>query len=144
MPQTAIATQIHQAFDVHCNIAPQVAFDHVIAVDRLTDLQDLCVGQVVNPPLAGDANLAANLLGELRANAMNILEGDDDAFLRRNVNACDTSHACLLKDRTLQWAAAAAAKSDLKNAQPNADKSAPAKERRIRPLRSQSRKLAFF
>src|SRR5262245_5533233 len=144
VPQTAVAAQIHQALDVHGDVAAQVTLHHVVAIDRLADLQDLRVGQVIDPALVGNADLAADLLRELRADAVNVLKRDDDALLRRNVNACDTSHAGLLKDRTLQRAHAVAAKSDLNNAQKNAHESAPATVRQIRLLRSQSRKLAFF
>src|SRR5262245_45832140 len=100
VPQAAVAAQIHQALDVHGDIAPQVAFHDVVAVDRLTKLQHLGVGQVSEPPLIRDPDLAADVVRELRPYAVDVLERDDDAFLRRNVNACDTGHAGLLKGRT--------------------------------------------
>src|ERR1041384_1570197 len=46
MPQAAIAAQVHQPLDVHRHFAPQVAFDHVVAVDHFANLQHLGVGEL--------------------------------------------------------------------------------------------------
>src|SRR5947207_15451552 len=40
MAQAPVAAEIHQPLDVHGNFAPQIALDHVIAVDHLAQLQD--------------------------------------------------------------------------------------------------------
>ena len=92
MAQAAIAAQIHQPLDVHGHFAAQVALDHEVAVDRLADLQHLSVGQLVHAPLVGDADLGADVLRELGTDAMDILQRDHHALLRRYVNACDASH----------------------------------------------------
>src|SRR5262249_35126183 len=107
--QAAVTTKIHQAPDVHGHIAAQVALHHVVAIDRLADLQHFGVGQVIDAALIGDADLLADLLRKPRADAVNILQRDDDALLRWNVHPSNTSHACLLKDGTIDIAAAAAA-----------------------------------
>ena len=39
-----VAAKIHQALDVNRNLAAKIALDHVIAVDRLANLQDFRVG----------------------------------------------------------------------------------------------------
>ena len=39
-----VAAKIHQALDVDRNFAAKIALDHVIAVDRLANLQDFRVG----------------------------------------------------------------------------------------------------
>src|SRR5690606_15918459 len=97
MTQAAIAAEIHQPLDVHRHLAPQIALDHVVAVDRLADLQHLSVGELVHPPLWRNTDLLADLLRELGSDTVNILESDDDALLRRNVNASDTGHVFLLR-----------------------------------------------
>src|SRR5204862_3827601 len=40
MPKAAIAAQIHQPLDIHCDFAAQIAFDQIIAIDDLADLND--------------------------------------------------------------------------------------------------------
>ena len=42
--KSTVAAKIHQALDVNCNLAAKIALDHVIAVDRLANLQDFRVG----------------------------------------------------------------------------------------------------
>src|SRR3954447_16048277 len=41
MTKPAVGAQIHQPLDVHRDLAPKVALDHVFAIDHLTDLQNL-------------------------------------------------------------------------------------------------------
>src|SRR4029079_17984327 len=95
MAQAAIAAQIHQPLDVHGDVAPQIAFDRIVAVDGLADLQHLRVGQLVDTALLRYACLGADILGELRPDAVDVLEGNDHALLRRDVYACDASHISL-------------------------------------------------
>src|SRR6476659_5225088 len=78
--QTPIAAEIHQPLDVHGNLAPQIAFDHVVAVDHLADLQHLLVGQLRYPTLHRDVDLRHDVLGILLADAMDVLERNDDAL----------------------------------------------------------------
>ncbi len=90
--QAAVAAEVHQALDVHRDFATQVALDLVVAVDRLADLQHLGVGQLVDAALGRDADLVDDLLGELRADAVDVLQRDDDALVGRDVDASDTGH----------------------------------------------------
>src|SRR6266550_6368061 len=43
MTQAAIAAEIHQTLDIHAGLAPQVAFDHIVAVNHLADLQHFLI-----------------------------------------------------------------------------------------------------
>src|SRR5438270_1523993 len=61
--QAAIAGEVHQPLDVHCGFAAEVAFDLVVLVDRLADVEDFLVGQVLDPLFAADAELLRDLLG---------------------------------------------------------------------------------
>src|SRR3990172_4660726 len=99
MAQPSVAAQVHQPLDVHGRVPPQIAFDDEVAVDRLADLQDLRVRQVVDATQIRDADLLADLLGSPRPDAVDVLECNDDALLRRNVYACNTGHVCLPKIR---------------------------------------------
>lgn len=95
MAQPAVAPEVHEPLDVHGRVASQVAFNDEITVDRFSDLQDLCIGQLVHAPLLGDADLGADVVRQLRPDAVDVLKGDNDALLRWNVDACYTSHIYL-------------------------------------------------
>src|ERR1700759_1026679 len=46
--QAAVATEVHQALDVHRHFAAQVALDEIVAVDGFADLDDLGFGEVAD------------------------------------------------------------------------------------------------
>src|SRR5262249_50518932 len=54
MSQPPVAAEVHQPLDIHCDVAPQIAFDHVVTIDDLANLQYLLVGQLRDPPLLGN------------------------------------------------------------------------------------------
>ena len=73
--EAAIAAQVHQPLDVHRDFAPQIAFDHIVAVDGLADLADLGVGQLVDAALRRDAApLRRSALAKVSADAMDIVQ----------------------------------------------------------------------
>src|SRR5690606_6983311 len=86
------AAEVHQALDVHRDFAAQVALDLVVAVDRFADLDDFGVGELVDAAVGRNADLGHDLLGELLADAVNVLQRDDDALVGRYVYACDAGH----------------------------------------------------
>src|SRR5260221_905801 len=90
--QAAIAAEVHQPLDVHRHLAAQVALDLVVAIDDLADADDLVIGELVDPPLRGNAHLGADLLGFGPADAMDVGQADQDPFLRRYVDARNTRH----------------------------------------------------
>src|SRR3990170_1964793 len=92
MAQAAVAAEVHQPLDIHGDVAPEVAFDHVVAVDNLADLHDLRLGQLADPALRRDSDLGADMFGEGIADAMNVSEGHLDPFVGRDVHACNSGH----------------------------------------------------
>src|SRR5262249_34009502 len=90
--EAPVATEVHQPLDIDCDLAPQVAFDHVVAVDDFTDLQDLLVGQLRHPALDRDVDLFHDFLGFLPADAVNVLQGDNHPLVGRYVHTCARSH----------------------------------------------------
>src|SRR5262245_58533042 len=97
--QTAIAAEIHQALDVELHVAPQVAFDHVVAVDDFANLEHLGVGQLGDAALRRQINLAHDILSGLVPDPMDVLERDDHAFVGRQIDTRDTSHLASPIDR---------------------------------------------
>src|SRR5690606_22835819 len=87
--QAPIAAKVHQALDVGLNLAAQIAFDGVVTVDGLADLQHLRIRQLVHTALGRDVALRANLLREIGPDAVDIAQRDLDALARWNVDACD-------------------------------------------------------
>src|SRR6516164_2840504 len=89
--QAAIAAEIHQPLDIHGDFAPQIALDDVIAVDHLAQLQDFLIGKLRYPARLGDRNFPKDFVSLSAADAIDILERDNDALVGRQVNASDTS-----------------------------------------------------
>ena len=88
----AIAAEVHQPLDVHGDLAPQIALDHVVAVDHLADLQHFLVGQLRHPPLIRNPDLLHDFMGLFRPDAMDVLQCDDDALVGRDIDAGDAGH----------------------------------------------------
>ena len=60
MAQTAVAAEIHQPLDVHRDFAAQIAFDDVVAVDGLANLNDLVFGEIADAAVERDTYLFAD------------------------------------------------------------------------------------
>src|SRR5919109_1825397 len=93
MPQPAVAAEIHQPLDIHGDFAPQVALDHVIAVDDLTDLQYFLVGQLRHPAGLRDSDFLHDFIGLSWPNPMDILQCNNHPFVGRYVDAGDAGHS---------------------------------------------------
>ena len=90
MTQAAIATQVHQALDVHRHVAAKVAFDQEVAVDDFANLDDFGFGQIADPAGGIDPQLGDDLVRGMRPDAMNIAKADFDSLLGRDIDAGDT------------------------------------------------------
>src|SRR4051794_17855724 len=95
MTQAAIAAEVHQTLDVHAGLATQVAFDHIVAIDDFTNLQDFLIAELRYPALGWNLDFVHDFGGVLLADAMDILERDQHALVGRNVHAGNTGHRVL-------------------------------------------------
>jgi hypothetical protein len=95
VPEAAIGSEIHQTLDVHRDFAAQIALDAVIGVDRLTDLENLLVGEILDSTLWRDAEFRGDLFGLGPADAVNIGKRDFHALVRRDIDARNTCHVGL-------------------------------------------------
>src|ERR1700719_3193191 len=101
MAQAAIAAEVHQALDVHAGLATQIALDQIVAVDHFADLQHFLVAQLRHTAVIGNLYLLHDLGGILLADAMDVLERDQDALVGRNIHAGNTGHGLLSCRRSL-------------------------------------------
>src|SRR4051794_33425652 len=93
VPEAAVAGEVHQPLDVHRGLAPEVALDLVVLVDRLADVADFLVGQVLDPFLARDSELGDDVLGRGAADSVDIGERDFHALVGGDVPPGNTSHS---------------------------------------------------
>jgi hypothetical protein len=70
----------------------EVALDAEVAVDRLAELGDLVVGQLVDATLLRDADGIADLLRVLRADPIDVAKRDEHPLVGRDVHAGDARH----------------------------------------------------
>ena len=92
MTQPAIAGQIHQALDVHCDFAAQVTLYSVAGVDRFTDLKNFLIGKILHPALGSNAQLGGDFGRLGGADAVNILERDHNALVGGDIDPRNTCH----------------------------------------------------
>jgi len=95
MTQTAVAAQIHQTLDVHRIFAAQVAFNLVVAVDGFADLQNFCVGQLIDAAIKRDTDLLDDFGSKLVADTVDVGQRDHNALVCGNVYASYAGHLLL-------------------------------------------------
>jgi len=95
MPDTSVATQIHQALDVHRNIATQIAF-HFVLGNCGSKVCNFRLGQILDRCLRCNSSLAANLLSAGSSNTVDRRQCNHDVFVQRYVYSCYTCHLSFL------------------------------------------------
>jgi hypothetical protein len=90
MAQAAVRADLDETLDVERDLAPQVPFDLVAAVDQLAEPVDLLLGEVPYPGVRVDVRLRQDLLARRQTDPEDVGESDLDALLARNVDAGDT------------------------------------------------------
>jgi len=83
MAQPTVASEIHQALDVHGNFGAQIAFDFIMGVDDLSDGVDLGFRENIALGIKVDTRLLQNLLRRRPADTVNIGQSDLYAFILR-------------------------------------------------------------
>src|SRR3546814_6173799 len=92
MAQPAIASEVHQALDVHRSLAAQVTFYGMVGVNGFADLQHFGVRKILNAAAMINAQLVCDLKGLGASNAMDVGERDNHALVGRDINARNTCH----------------------------------------------------
>src|ERR1051326_7836459 len=101
MTQATVAAEVHQPLDVDTGLAAKIALDEVVAVDHFADLQDFLVAQLADATILRDLDLLDDLGRVLLADAMNVLERDQNALVGRDIHAGNTGHGLLSCRRSL-------------------------------------------
>src|SRR2546430_2289799 len=101
MTQAAIAAEVHQTLDVDAGLAAQIALDEIVAVDHFADLQHFLVGELADAAIQGDLHLLDDLGRILLADAVDVLERDQDALVGRDVPTGNTGQGLLSCRRSL-------------------------------------------
>ena len=91
--QATVAADVHKALDVLGSLATKIALDEVLAIDSVTKLRDLILGQVLDTSRGVNAGLGAQLGGGGTADAVDVSQADLDALLARQVDAKNTGHS---------------------------------------------------
>src|SRR5205823_5833276 len=87
-----VAADLDLAPDVGLHLAAQVAFDAVVGLDPVAELDQVVVAQVTHPQVRADAGLRERLLGAGAAEAEDVGEGDLQPLVTRQVDADEACH----------------------------------------------------
>jgi hypothetical protein len=92
MAQTAIAPNVHQALDVHCNFAPQVTLDPHLFVDDFANPVDLVIGQIPHARFRIDIRALEQFLTGMEPDAKDIGQRRLDSLITRKIDSCNSRH----------------------------------------------------
>src|SRR5690625_5914628 len=94
--QAAIAAQVHQPFNAHGHLAPQISF-HPDLVDRLPQLFLLAFGQIPDFGVRSHTGCAAYLQSAAAPDSVNMSQSHPDMLLYGQVDACYSCHSITRK-----------------------------------------------
>jgi hypothetical protein len=86
--KTLVAADLDLAADVGGDLTAEVTLDLEVALDEVTEGDELVVGQVLDADVTGDTGLRQCLDGAGTADAVDVRECDLHALLARDVDAC--------------------------------------------------------
>ena len=98
MPQALIRTDLNLAFDVLGNVAPQVTLNCEVAVDVLTDVDNLRVCEVSDTSIRIDLEFQQQLLRRGAANSKDICQTNLDPLFTGKVGSGDSCHLPITPD----------------------------------------------
>jgi hypothetical protein len=81
MPQATITAKIHEAFNIHGHLAPEVTLHFAVPVHGLTNFDNFSLSEIVSPGIKIYAGLGQDLLGGRAADAVDISESHLDPFI---------------------------------------------------------------
>src|SRR2546425_1334192 len=91
MPEAPISADIHQALDVHCNLAAARSLDLELRLDHLTQAAGLLVREGLHARVGVDAGHRENLLRRRPSYPKDVRQRDFNALFVRQIDSGDTS-----------------------------------------------------
>src|SRR6185295_11342470 len=94
MAQAAVAAEVHQALDVHRDLATKIAFDLQLALlDRLADATRFILVEIVGALVQRHVGRLQDLARESFADPVDVSERNFHPLVARKVDACESSHS---------------------------------------------------
>src|SRR5262249_9806272 len=93
VPNAAIRSDVHQAFDVHRDFRAEPALALVVALDHATELVHVGVRQITHAKRRVNARLLYDLRRILSADAIDVRQTNHDLLIARKIDARNTSHS---------------------------------------------------
>ena len=93
MTDAAVTFDTLQTFEVHAQFAAQITLDDIFPLlDRVNDLGELLLGQILRPDRRVNVGAFENFLRVDRADAVDLAQRNVNALVRRNFNPNDACH----------------------------------------------------
>ena len=83
MTQSAIATNLHQPLDIHRNGFAQIAFNHPVSLDNVTDAHGFFLSQVFDLGVNVDSGFLTDFRRAAFADAEYVRKPDLNPFVER-------------------------------------------------------------
>src|SRR5262245_9373319 len=93
MPRPAVAPEVHQALDAELHVAAKIALDPEVRLDRVADLADVVLVEIVGALVARDARVGEHDLSRVATDAVDVRQRNFDPLVAGEVDACDSSHS---------------------------------------------------
>ena len=87
MPKPSVAAEVHEPLDVHLNLAPQIAFHLVVAVEKVADFLDVGLGQLFRRLRRRDASALSDPASRGFADAEEVRQRVNDLLVTREVDS---------------------------------------------------------
>ena len=92
MSHTAIASDVHQALDVHCDFATEVTLDPHLFVDDFANPVDFVIGQIPDARVRAHIRALEQLLAGMEPDAEDIGQRRLDPLIARKIDSCNSRH----------------------------------------------------
>src|SRR6185503_13280202 len=92
MPESTIAPDIHQPFDVHLNTFAQVAFNFALRFEYCPDAAQLVIVQILDASIDVDCGFSKNRACARTTDTVNVSQPNLGPFIRWKIDACYTCH----------------------------------------------------
>jgi hypothetical protein len=90
--QASIGSDVDQSADVAVDLAPQVSFDHLLAVDNLANSSQVAFAEIAHSRVVNNARSLHDIFGLRGADTKDAPQRDFDTLVVWNVDSRDYRH----------------------------------------------------